>query len=233
MSKQKKIIFVDLDETLWHSTTPMYLNKDFLLPENLFDKTEARKIFFDEIEKNAAQLLNDEGLVEGTFEFERKIHDAKNEIIFALAVKAGWKEFWFSGDEHYMTKLRSNAVEFLTAISEFGELHVCTSSTTEYANMLTEAFDIKKFFKSISAREQLKSEDVFPLKKNTKWILVDDLPPFSESIMRKMRFLTGSSGTAWDEGKRRVFQVEEFTGDPLDTFLMPYVEGIKERLEKS
>lgn len=229
---RNQIIFVDLDETLWHSTTPIYVEKDFLLSETLIGNLEARKSIRDEIERDAEQLLNDRGLVSGTFEFERQIHDAKNEIVFSLAVKAGWKEFWFSGGEHYMTRLRPNAVEFLKAISELGELHICTSSTTEYANMLTEAFDIKQFFKTISAREQLKSEGFFPLKKGIKWILIDDLPPFSDSIMKKMRFLAGAKGTPWDEGRKRVFQVEEFIGNPLDDSLMPYVEGIKERLDR-
>ena len=112
----KRIIFVDLDETLWHSTTAMWLNRSFLLPDELIADSRAERDLRDKIEKEAKRLLNEKGLVEGTFEFERSIHDTKNEVVSDLAIKRGWKEFWFGEGEAYLTKLRPKALEFLKAI---------------------------------------------------------------------------------------------------------------------
>ena len=228
----KRIIFVDLDETLWHSTTAMWLNRSFLLPDELIADSRAERDLRDKIEKEAKRLLNEKGLVEGTFEFERSIHDTKNEVVSDLAIKRGWKEFWFGEGEAYLTKLRPKALEFLKAISKLGELHVCTSSTTEYATLIIKTFKLDQFFKTISARENIKSYEVFNLEGIKSWVLVDDLHPSEESISRKMRFISGAQGgrNTWEEAKNRVVRVPEFLGNPMDDGLMDIVEEVEKRL---
>lgn len=237
---KKSTIFVDLDETLWHSTTPMYFDKRFLLPEETLMKwlqdpnlvTEELGHLKESLDIRTSDLLDLHGYVDGTFEYDRKRIEFLREAEFEAAVKKGWTEFWFSGGEHYMSKLRPNAVKFLKEISKLGDLHVCTSSTEEYATMLTKGLGIAKFFKTISPREKIRSFDVFPNdKKSDNWILIDDLPPYSESISAKIRFITGNQNTNWEEAKKRVVQVKEWYGDPLDDHLMSLIGEIKERLE--
>jgi len=218
----------------------MYFDWRFLLPEKtlirgsidpniVFKELELLKKSFD---LKAEDRLNSNGLVEGTFEYDRKRIEFLREVEFEAAVEMGWTEFWFSGGEHYMSKLRPKAVQFLEELLKLGDLHACTSSTKEYSTLLTDGLGIASFFKTISPREQIRSQNEFPEDvRSDNWILIDDLPPFSESIAAKIRFITGNRGTNWEEAKRRVVQVKEWAGDPFDDHLMSSIGEIKERLE--
>lgn len=238
----KNLIFVDLDETLWHSTTRHYFNRMYLLPDEVLKELQsagparwkACSNAEKEIEDHAARILNDKGLVEGTFEYEIGMSDAMNEAFIALCTKNGWKEFWITAEEYYVSKLRPKAEDFLVSLSKLGELHVCTSSTFEYATGLLELFGIKAYFKSVISRSDLDSHLISPLTADAeRWVLIDDLDAASSSMARKMFFLKGISQENLFEIDQHLVRVPEYEGDPFDDALMGAIPEVTARLNPS
>ncbi len=227
-------IFVDLDETLWHSTTRMYMENRRLLPDSLCELTgpeyiEERNKAIKGMEKRAEEILDDKGLVDGTFEYEVARSGALDEAFIELCVRNGWKEYWI-GEEWYVNRLRPGAEQFLIEASAIGNVYVCTSSTFEYATGLLEVHGLKAYFEGMITREGLNSKMINPLNIGINgWVLVDDLPPYAESMAKKMFHLAGIDRANLPEISKHLVQVPEWTGDPTSDALVGLAAGIKER----
>lgn len=234
---EKRNIFLDLDETLWHSSTRMYMENRRLLPDSLCELTgpeyfDAIKKAINGIESRAKDILNDKGLVEFTFEHEVAMSGARDQAFIELCVENGWKEFWITDTEWYVSRLRPNAEKFLIEMSKLGNVYACTSSTWDYATGLAELHGIKAYFKGFITRSELHAKTVCPFNVGTsKWVLVDDLPPFAESMKKKMFCLAAVAPEDFTEISRHLVQVPEWNGDPKDDILLGTAEGIKERLD--
>ena len=208
-----------------------------LLPDNLCELTgldyfDATKKAINGIESRAKEILDDKGLVEATFEYEVAMSGARDQAFIELCVGNGWKEFWATEEEWYVSRLRPNAEEFLVSMSKLGNVYACTSSTWDYATGLTELHGIKAYFMGFITRSELSAKTVCPFNAGTRrWILVDDLPPFAESMRKKMFCLAGIANEDFTEINRHLVQVPEWNGDPKDNALLQIREGIKERLD--
>jgi phosphoglycolate phosphatase-like HAD superfamily hydrolase len=223
-------IFIDLDETLWHSEPPERLFKAFLVPADVLSKmdySERRKAAQEinaRIEDRTNELLKKIGVQPGMLRNDSDYNEADEKANIEFCLNAGWNLFRFGEYETYVTKLRPHTMGFLEAVSTLGELHICTNSLLDYATEISETLGIRKFFKTLSTREDLESGLHFQ-DLGTDWLLVDDQPPTSEMIIRKMRFLTGDYD--FGETLEHLVPVPEWFGDPTDQVFPPLVARIE------
>lgn len=242
-------IFIDMDETLLKGRYLDSFSSSSFKPHSLsMGSIIGKKIAAEKVwakEWNEALVADIRKFKKehprSSFKGSPKSYKAyvRNLALETRVTERGWKVLWFSPDEAMAVYPRPNALKFVEEVSKLGTICVCSTASRDYAiAALGDALGVLHLFKDVATRNDIYPEgrengaqQGWGWPKGLSFLLVDDMPPWSEAIDSKREFL----GIGRNEKfSRHLINVESYEGwDPDDDELMKNIlPEVKKRVKE-
>ncbi len=154
-------------------------------------------------------------------------------------IEKGWKVLWFSPDEAVAIYPRPNASKFLEEVAKLGTMCLCSTATRDYATAaIDQVLGSLHLFEDVATRDSIYpdgrangAQQGWGWPRGFSFVLVDDMPPWSEAIDSKREFL----GLGKNEGfSNHLINVKSYEGwdDDDDELMKNILPEIKRRVKE-